>query len=59
MPLAKPATHVHVYMSTTIPLPASVHAAPFTHGDDAHSSMSMAQSWLPGVLSKPATHVQT
>ena len=56
--MAKPATHVHVYMSTTIPLPASEHAAPFTHGDDAHSSMSMAQSWLPGVLSKPATHVQ-
>jgi hypothetical protein len=36
----------------------SVHVAPLTHGDDAHSSMSTAQFSSPGVLSYPATHVQ-
>jgi hypothetical protein len=44
-PFAYPAVHVHLYACTGIVLLSSesVHAAPFTHGDEAHSSTSTSQ----------------
>ena len=46
MPLAKPSWHVQRYVCTGTAARSScesVHAAPFTHGDESHSSTSMSQ----------------
>ena len=49
VPLAKPATHAHEKASAEMALPSqvlaceSVQPAPFWHGDDTHSSMSISQ----------------
>ena len=47
VPLAKPSTHAHENVAALIEAPVAVvpadsaQPAPFTHGADAHSSMSM------------------
>ena len=44
-PFAYPAAHAHLYACTGMALLSaeSVHVAPFTHGDESHSSTSTSQ----------------